>query len=55
MDSFLYHFVLRTFACFGDLLATRMDEEGNSSVIAAPFAVTLTMCVTVKGNALTEE
>ena len=55
MDSFLSRFVLRAFACFGDLLARRMDEEGNGSVIAAPFAVTLTMCVTVKGNALTEE
>ena len=55
MDSFISRFVLRAFACFGDLLTRRMDEEGNGSVIAAPFAVTLTMCVTVKGNALTEE
>ena len=34
-----------------------MDEEGIGSlnVVAASFAVTLTMCVTVKANALKEE
>ena len=30
--------------CFGDLLAGSMDDEGIASVVAAPFAVTLTMC-----------
>ena len=32
------------FRCFGDLLAGSMDDEGITSVAAAPFAVTLTMC-----------
>ena len=32
-----------------------MDEEGIVSVVAAPFGVTLMMCVTVKANALTLE
>ena len=40
---------------FGDLLAGSMDEEGIGSVVAGPFAVTLTMCVTVKENALKED
>ena len=29
--------------------------EGIGSVVVAPFPVTLTMCVTVKANALNEE
>ena len=29
--------------------------KGIGSVVAAPFPVTLTMCVTVKANALNEE
>ena len=44
MDGLLSRFVLRPFACFGVLLAGSMDEEGIGSVVAAPFAVTLTMC-----------
>ena len=58
MDSLFsrpHGFVLRAFACFGDLVAGSMDEEEISSVVAAPLAVTLTKCVTLKGNALKEE
>ena len=32
-----------------------MDEEGIGSVFLATFAVALTMCVTVKANALKED
>ena len=32
-----------------------MDKEGIGSVFGAPFAVTLTMCVTVQANALKDE
>ena len=31
------------------------SPRGMGSVVVAPFPVTLTMCVTVKANALTEE
>ena len=43
MVSFSRNFSAR-FRCFGDLLAGSMDDEGTASVVAAPFAVTLTMC-----------
>ena len=32
-----------------------MNEEGIGSVVAAPYAVTLTMCVAVQSNVLKEE
>ena len=57
--SILYSCVSYVFCvppnCFGDLLAGSLDEEGIGSVVVASFEVALTMCVTVKANALKEE
>ena len=53
MDSFFSRFSLCAFAV--SAIPSPGDEEVIASVVAAPFAVTLTMCVTVKANALNIE
>ena len=58
IDSLFSYLVLRAFRSL--LRRSRLRErgwlgEGIGSVVVAPFPVTLTMCVTVKANALKEE
>ena len=55
MRSFLLAFRAARLRCFGDLLAGSMDEEEIGNVVAAPFAVSLTMFVSGMANALKEE